>query len=629
MSKQPFAPKQPIDGTVAASRDPPISVAIIGMGPRGLGLLERLAANLTANPALPSFDLHLIDPHGIGEGVHDSRQPDDLLVNTVAGQITIFSDPSICDAGPHLYGPRFDQYAMADENDYLPRAELGRYLKFGGRYLRDMIAERIGVSEHLSTAVDVIPRKDGYVIALDNAAEISANLVLLCTGHRRASLSPEQIRLRDWSMWRKDRNPLLAYFPRCYPLSALSQVPASAHVGIRGVGLSANDVVASLTTGRGGRFERASDDRLFYTASGFEPQLILFSRQSLPFSARGRNEKGLAGQHLARFCTREAVETIRANHRRRGLPSAIDFSEELLPLILKEMCLARREARGEETNSLFSDGMTQKEHDFIKWLFDPIGTREFADASEFHGFVREHMQADLAEAERGNRTSEVKAATDVLRDVRDSIRYAVDQAGLTPESHRKFIADFMPVMNRIAVGPPKGRVEEWIALLDAGIIEFAGPRSVVELPDGDSRFVIATAYGDGDSRREIDVLIEARIDAPSVEQELSPLTRNLLQRGLVRPFRNGDFAAGGIDVTEDNHPRDAAGRVRANLWVLGTPTEGAAFYTYVLPRPYVNSRFIADAGRVVSTLLQEIGRRVDRFAKSDAAPSPDGSEQAS
>jgi hypothetical protein len=54
---------------------------------------------------------------------------------------------------------------------------------------------------------------------------------------------------------------------------------------------------------------------------------------------------------------------------------------------------------------------------------------------------------------------------------------------------------------------------------------------------------------------------------------------------------------------------DRGGKVIRNLWALGYVVEGAHFYTYVLPRPYSNSRGLQDAGRAVVTMVRDIAQR--------------------
>ena len=84
----------------------PASVAIVGLGSRGLSVLERLLA--LAEQAGDRLRIELIDPVGDGAGVHPVSQPDYLLLNTICSQVSMFPDRhSVGDtvrlAGPSLY----------------------------------------------------------------------------------------------------------------------------------------------------------------------------------------------------------------------------------------------------------------------------------------------------------------------------------------------------------------------------------------------------------------------------------------------------------------------------------------------------------------------------------------------
>jgi uncharacterized NAD(P)/FAD-binding protein YdhS len=129
------------------------SVAIVGMGPRGLGVLERVVANQSLLPVDTQLDLHLIDPKEPGVGVHLHDQPDHLLINTVAGQITMFSDNSVREAGPVRQGPSLAEYANVDNNIYLPRATLGKYFCYIFRSLLSALSSQIHISIYNTTAI--------------------------------------------------------------------------------------------------------------------------------------------------------------------------------------------------------------------------------------------------------------------------------------------------------------------------------------------------------------------------------------------------------------------------------------------------------------------------------------------
>src|SRR5262249_34146830 len=105
----------------------------------------------------------------------------------------------------------------------------------------------------------------------------------------------------------------------------------------------------------------------------------------------------------------------------------------------------------------------------LERLAHPFAGRRFANALEFRAAWRTYLENDFREALRGNCDSPLKAALDVLRDVRDTIRSAVEFGGLTAESmHREFRGEFARLCSLLAAGPPANRVEELLAIESAG-----------------------------------------------------------------------------------------------------------------------------------------------------------------
>ena len=71
------------------------SIAIVGAGPRGISLVERLAAHLRTTPLHSPLRLHIIDDAPLGAGrIWDTEQTRTLCMNTLAGAVTLFTEPS-------------------------------------------------------------------------------------------------------------------------------------------------------------------------------------------------------------------------------------------------------------------------------------------------------------------------------------------------------------------------------------------------------------------------------------------------------------------------------------------------------------------------------------------------------
>src|ERR1700687_6296095 len=92
-----------------------LHLAIVGLGPRGLSVAERLCANAESLLAHgQELVIHLIDPHVFDGGqVWRSTQDRVLLMNTVACQVTVFVDDTVDCDGPVVTGPSLYEWARS------------------------------------------------------------------------------------------------------------------------------------------------------------------------------------------------------------------------------------------------------------------------------------------------------------------------------------------------------------------------------------------------------------------------------------------------------------------------------------------------------------------------------------
>ncbi|MCM3920529.1 FAD/NAD(P)-binding protein [Frankia sp. AiPs1] len=605
-------------------------VAIVGSGPRGLGVLERTAARLLDSPPHRPIEIYLIDTVEVGCGrVWRSDQPEWFVMNTVCGEVTMFSGPP--DNGPTRpgSGPSLAEWWESNEegfpgpDGYAPRALHGRYM----RHLLDAIEATLprGVVLHRvsATVEDLEPTADGYRLDLSDGGALLADKIVLTTGHARLQQTG---RFQEFEKFASAR-PRLRYLPGDSAADMqLNTVPAGSGVGILGLGLSFYDVMLALTVGRGGRFVNQESEQLEYQASGREPVLFAGSRSGIPVPARGLNQKPaiLAFDPLL-FTTDNVLRNLQ--------DGAIDFTTDVLPWILAEIDLvyyrtllrvrglltdlsrletavSRAAANGTPAVRLIAQdlGISDIPPD-LRQLSRPFDGAEFASTEEFDRALTEHITRDLRHADRGNYDDPLKASLDVLRDTRWVIRRIVDFGGLTPESHRGgFLSWFSPRSSLLAAGPPRVRLRQTAALRRAGILHLVGPDIEVGLDDRRGVFELSSPAVRG-SRVDVDTLIDARTPSPDVGQDLSALTRNLLRRGIWTEFVNsGDgvtFRTGGVAVTRSPfHPIRRDGSPDHNLHVLGIPTEHTRWFTLVgSGRPGSWNEFTSDADAIAAEVL--------------------------
>ncbi len=606
---------------------PTIKIAIIGAGPRGLTVLERLIANERATKSA-DLTVYLFDSNTPGVGCHDPDQSDALLVNTVAGQITMFSDASVVGAGPAMEGPSFFQWLEKNPtrkfdtisaDAYYSRGLFGRYLNWVYQHLCSLAPPHVNI-QFINSAVARAERLPNYSwsLATDNAS-YQANFLFLTTGHTKpAGLAAQALTSSNGFPC----ETTVVSDP--YPVrERLSFVRADMTIGVEGMGLTTFDVLSELTVGRGGRFITEASGAMRYVRSGNEPRIITFSRSGLPLTARARNQKGVSLQYKPRFLFAEKVRAMRAVRK-------LDFVADVFPLLLADMEFAYYEAylrqHGDPVQTMLfinqfvcaDAGERQRlvrqyipGRDRFSWArqADPVPDAALLDRETFGHWLRAHLNQDLAEAKRGNLDSPLKAASDVLRDLRDNLRAAIDHAGLTEASHRWLLTEFLPVMNRMAVGPPASRIAEMLALMDAGVLTADwGPGTRCELPPEGGLIRVSSAKWP-ELSEPLHGLIKARISLHSPKDDASPLLQGLLAGGHVRLFQNGGFHPGGIEIDGNFNWVSKTGQAVSNAWALGIPTEGVKFYTFVVPRGGVNSTAIVDAGRAVGRMLALIDGR--------------------
>lgn len=703
-----------------------LDVCIIGAGPRGLSVLERLCANSRHFPAHRAITVHVVDPYVPGPGrVWRTDQSRHLLMNTVACQVTVFTDESVDMAGPLAPGPSLYEWArtlvargtaappgtfphqpsarrisgaarsgaapdavrwpsdaapadppptaapastarhgtappnalhpdaVVDDlspavlddlphdavvlaeaaalgpDSYPTRALYGSYLSWAfGRIVAGAPAHlRVRVHTARAVALDDGPAGSQRVTLADGTQLTDLHAVVLAQGHVPVEPSPREVELADFAA----RHGLL-YLPPANPADVdLSHLAAGDTVLLRGLGLNFFDYMALLTEGRGGRYEQRAG-RLVYLPSGREPRLYAGSRRGMPYHARGENQKGVDGRHQPFLLTPELIAKLRAPTA--GGPG-LAFREVLWPLVAREVETVYYGAllaeRGEADRvAAFQERYAAEGFDGAsdealltafgigpedRWDWDrlqhPYGEREFTDPEDFNGWLVEHLRADVAAAHAGNVSGPLKAALDVLRDLRNEVRLAVDHGGLSGESYRADLDRWYTPLNAyLSIGPPARRIAELAALIEAGTLRIVGPALRV-VADEDAGAYVADSPAVPGSRVSVGALVEARLPEVDLRRTADPLLRHLLATGQCAPYRiptagGAAYVTGGLAVTERPYRLlGADGAAHPRRFAFGVPTEAVHWVTAAGIRPGVGSVILSDSDAIARAVLGE------------------------
>ena len=611
---------------------------MVGAGPRGTSVLERLLANWA--PAAPGATLHVdvIDPYPAGPGhVWQPGQSRLYLMNTQSFYPTVVpEDPEL--AKP-LAGRTFDQWRELQRNDphtalsaeeraeltglgsadFPSRALYGRYLRCTLEELLEKLPGGVSVDFHRTSATSVRPSAGAggsFDVALADGTVLTVGSVVLALGHLESRLNPEQRQLQSAA-----EELGLKYLPPAVPADVdWSVIPAVQPVLVRGMGLNFFDVMGQLTEGRGGTFLPAPGGTgLTYLPSGREPFILAASRRGTPYRAKAT----LAGYYPAavqlRYCTEDAL----AKFAVAGIVPA--FDHDLWPLLHRDAVwayystLARTHpgAVGPDADGFLArleEALRPHAHSTAKWedaaravidehvcpsqrldllgLAAPLAGRSFCSRAELDAAVTDYLLDDARRSALGE-DDPVKMAIGALHHGRAVLKTAVADGGITDESWVAGLRGwFESFVEGLASGPPALRAEQLAALARAGVVSFVGPDPKFGVDRKTKTFTavspwVAGPEGGAVDRAEAAVLIEALAPANRVSVNASPLLEQLLAEGLVRPrlmmsAEGTPVQSSGLDVVPHPYrPVGGNGAVTEGLYVLGLQLSAAQWGTAI------------------------------------------------
>ncbi|WP_151769778.1 FAD/NAD(P)-binding protein [Streptomyces abyssomicinicus] len=566
-------------------------VVVVGGGFRGTSVLERLAANAGEfRPPGGRLRIVTVDEHPPGPGrIWRTDQCAALLMNTPASAFTVWLDASVSSPGPRTAGPSLwewqrlvaaaltgptagrgrtasttnagrtvltgelaadlarrpelaDFVRAATPHSYTPRVLLGHYLRWCHETVVASLPEGVRHEWRRERVTDVEPDGARYrVLLAGRSAPLVADAVVLCTGwsmpaHRPAS-GPRQAGIRRLRGDNASDQDLAAAEP-------------GADVVVEGLGLSFFDTATLLTVGRGGRFvpDGTAASGLRYEPSGSEPVLHATSRHGLPYRSRPGAEvpDGDSGHRFLREALRRQPRPGDFGHLGPAIlrDTLWDHCTHLatthpgalaVPLPRLRDALAALPPDGAEWRAVLAEAVPDPAHRLDLDEDAALARREWAGPEAFASAVRGRLLADLAETAKGAASS-LKVAHRSFGKARGLLVAAVEDGGLTAEAYFGDHARFVDLAFRLNNGPPPVRLRQLLALHDAGLVTFLGPRAAPngELgPDGRETWTSPRVRGGG---VRAEVVIEARVATPDLRTGSDPLLRSLRRRGLADVF---------------------------------------------------------------------------------------------
>ncbi|WKD60580.1 hypothetical protein CCICO_02665 [Corynebacterium ciconiae DSM 44920] len=613
-------------GTSESVHPHPRSIAIIGAGPRGISLLERLSSAQRSDAHPTPITVHLIDPHQIGAGqVWRTDQTRLMCMNTLADAVTLYPDADASVSIPPRTGPTMYQWIRSQLHNpevrsseffeemraTTPQSNPSRALY--GQYLRAVYAELLAdlpphmtVREHPLAATAITSEGDQDRIALADGSSLLADATVLALGWDTPAPTAEEQRLAEApGHWIAPGNPID---------QDLSGIRAKETVLVRGLGMSFFDSLLLLSEGRGGRFISDTYRRsgLRYEPSGREPAVVVASGRGYPYLPKSDYHSLPPAPHNPR--TRAVIAELSG---RRGL-GCIDFGTEVLPALLRDAheayYLTARPARVQEILQLIdSTADPQLLPQLIAPLldepstaFDPFSySRPLAglelDPEALTAHIADGLTHDIHEAERA-RESAFKQGMWALAASRKAVGILGEHGRYTHASRTSSLREFMALGQMAGSGPPLFRTRQLLALIDAGLVEFLGATPDIIPTDSGFRMVSPTT----NTTREARVLLDAFVHNPDMGRSASPLVRSVHDRARLFRFDDGTVSRSWEVDPRTGQLRGPSGAHDPRLHAVGIPLGAFIADTTISPMPRTDPTMIQESDRVARSLLRTI-----------------------
>ncbi|MEQ3553465.1 FAD/NAD(P)-binding protein [Pseudonocardia nematodicida] len=620
-------------------------IAVVGGGPRFLGVLDSLCANADVLPGDGRIEVHVFDPFPIGGGrVWRRDQPSLLWMNVPAARVTVFADESCEISGRLRGGPTLAEWvdrnrhvlavdpeigaeaAAATGDTFVSRGLQSEYLAWAFRHIVDTAPERIGVVVHRDTVVDIVDDPSAgtppQLVRTASGGSVRADRVVLAQGHLDDEFDGRETAYLSFAA---DHD--LVYMPPAYTADCdAERVPEGEHVIVSGLGLAFIDWMVLLGESRGGVFDHDDDGALRYRPSGREPVLHVGSRRGVPYHPKLTHPLLADRPPLPYFFDVAAVV------ERCPDPHTADFTGELWPMACKEIVYAhahelfhahpQRVAVGwpeflaalsalEYGDAAF-DALIERsipdprDRFSMSALIDPLAETDPAGAGartvgpqDTHrhvtGFVRRHLSRiddPLCSVD-----SAVAAAFFSVYDVFGQLLRA---RLLSPESIVKDIDGWLHgLFSHVTSGPPPERLAQLAAMADAGVVRFLGGGLRVTADADAGLFRARTTTSDRDITARC--LIDARLPPADIGRTVDPLLRALGARDEVSD-RIGGIGSGRILVDDQGRLLGPTGPHPAR-WAVGPWVIGAG-WAHAFPRPRQNAGYFRQNDALARALLQ-------------------------
>ncbi len=499
------------------------TIAIIGLGPRGLHALEQLLLRLEKNHIRAKILLFDPTPWPGAGPVWSPEQPDTNWINSPEQSLTeLATRPAL--NFDQIEIPAFPSYLEqvdVDNKTYIfpPRNKIGLYLQQRFNSIIDAL-QHSPLLEYVQAAIiDIKPLQSELQLISKAQDTYTANEALLCVGHQPTKLSEE---LQNWKELVASNNSL-HLFTNPYPISQFEKLKTTENhrIGIRGFGLAMLDVIRALSLNLAGEFRQTDTKTLaceFVKTSNTGLRIYTYALDSNPPAPKPLNksidDRFAPTSEEMRQLSNTLVTAPASNNAKRSIDLVVNPVITICCRVFSEMQAKDRPL--EEVKTVLEHWTTDENFKHPLILDTSLAVTEQIEA--------------FIEMAGGNRPSSLDYCFgQVWRHCWPRLSKLLSHSGLDGDTMYKLIK-FDERIKRYSFGPPVESMQQVLALVDAGILNL----DYLDDPELELNKQGWKISKNGDSV-VVDTLINSVLDEPVLLEVVSPLFKNLRKRNLVLP----------------------------------------------------------------------------------------------
>lgn len=630
------------------------TIGFIGGGPRAIGIVERLIANVTELAPERPLEVVTFDPHPAGPGrIWRYEQSPSLRMNSLAQDVAIFADDTCRIAGPLVTGPTLAEWAdlvrrgeiafvapddrvdaeirVLGPQGFATRRLFSCYLRWYYDHVRSLAPPSIAIEEVTGSVVGVAEADGRHVVTYVGpngiAASREVDIVVYTVGHTDAEPTPDEVLTLELAARHG-----LGYWPSHFASDAdLSAIPAGEPLLVRGLGLSFIDVVVRLTLDRGGVQTHDPDApvgfRSTYIPSGREPRIVAGSRRGVPYHAKITSHlHGEQPGYATTFLTRDALTAMLDGQ------DVVDFDRDVWPVIVREMAwwhyreiftghperartpwasfaeTFREEPLGSpRLAAAIREALDPDDVFDIDALDRPLSGVRAGSLADLQGHLAGYIQRDihLRESEDHSETLAVFFAVLACYGV---VGESLGHPAWSLESRLDAIPRrWHGFFSYLDSGPPPVRLELLLALMRAGLLTFLGGGMTVGIDAEADAFVATSAHQP--ERVRATRLLDAFHPRRTIAHSADPALRDLVASGAgveqLLPAPAGPVSTSRLQVDfERGNVVRPDGTAHVRRFAVGDFTSGPPAAAF--SRPRTNARTFRENDSMARQLLAAV-----------------------